>query len=223
MCVCIDLFRLDAKQMITLTDCMGSDLTVVNAARVSMGKHTDILRDEDIRLIRYLAKNKHITPFFHPQIQLRIKMPIFIARQWWRHVVGFSRNEISRRYVSDEPEFFYPDYLRPSDKNIKQGSVDVEHPTNEHWKRKIEETYKYCKDVYNSMMADGVCPEQARMILPQGMMTEFIETGSLYAYARLYLLRIKPDSQKEIRAYAEKIGDTLSKLFPYSWDALTHD
>lgn len=209
--------------LVQLLDCMGGDLTVVNSARVSMGKWTDELRERDIRLINYLAKNGHWTPFSQPQLQFRIKMPIFVARQYWRHTIGFTRNEMSRRYVSFKPEFFLPDYFRPSDENIKQGSKDEEHSHGIYWQNITKQTYKQCKDVYESMIRDGICPEQARMVLPQATYTEFIETGSLYAYARLYNLRSKPDAQKEIRVYVEEIGDIILEKFPYSWKALMYD
>jgi thymidylate synthase (FAD) len=203
---------------------MGTDITVVNAARVSFAKESGYadgygkMKEEDIRLIKYLAKHGHWTPFSQPQVQLRIKMPLFVARQWYKHQVGFTRNEVSRRYVSDTPECYIPSVWRKASPNLKQGSLD--------------DTVDICDDVARTLMEDtinlyddlisaGVCAEQARMVLPQSMFTEFVEVGSLAAYARLYSLRSSEDAQKEIRDYANSVGIILRALFPHSWAALT--
>ena len=176
---------------VELLDHMGDDLTVVNAARVSMAKHSAQLVDKDEKLILYLAKHNHWTPFSHVTFQFRLKMPIFVAREWFRHTIGITRNEVSRRYVTDEPEFFIPAEWRSKAEHIKQGSkgaIDAPGKLCE-----ISDTYskavEKCVDGYETLLNCGVCPEQARMILPQSMMTEFIETGSLYAYARIWRLR----------------------------------
>jgi len=206
---------------VELLEVFGSDLTVVNAARVSMGKESTVMTPGDAKLIKYLATHKHVSPFFHPQIRFRLKMPIPIAREWFRHTVGFSRNEISRRYVDTDPEFFEPTMWRQRNPSVKQGSMDI--PVLEHSKvqDKVHLWHTQALDLYKEMLQDGVCPEQARFVLPQSMYTEFIETGSLYGYARLCGLRDAPDAQKEIRDYAQQVSALLEKKFPVSWLALT--
>jgi thymidylate synthase (FAD) len=195
---------------------------VVNAARVSFGKWKTEFDEQDARLIRYLAKHKHESPFFHPQVQFRITAPIFVARQWFRHEVGFSRNEVSRRYVDDEPEFFVPDEWRERpDQSIKQGSGGVVNPTVQKWSGEVYATLiEHANWTYQQMIDQGVAPEQARMILPQSMETQWIETGSLMAYARLCRLRLDPHAQKEIRDLAFQISVVMTGLFPYSWQEL---
>jgi len=205
---------------VTRLEVMGNDLTVVNAARVSFAKESTEMTEKDAKLIAYLAKHHHVTPFFHPQIRFRIKMPIFVAREWYRHQIGFARNEVSRRYVDDEPEFFLPDEFRSRDPNLKQGSKDDVHPKNGDLQYMVQKSYEEATETYRVMIEEGVAPEQARMVLPQSMMTEFIETGSLAAYARLCKLRLDPHAQKEIRDYAAVISDHLSEAFPVSWAAL---
>jgi thymidylate synthase (FAD) len=206
---------------VELLEVFGSDLTVVNAARVSMGKESTVMTPGDAKLIKYLATHKHVSPFFHPQIRFRLKMPIPIAREWFRHTVGFSRNEISRRYVDTDPEFFEPTMWRQRNPSVKQGSMDI--PVQEHTKvvDKIHLWHTQALDLYKDLLESGVCPEQARFVLPQSMYTEFIETGSLYGYARLCGLRDAPDAQKEIRDYAQQVSALLEKKFPVSWLALT--
>ena len=234
------LFIQDNIGFIELLDVFGNDLTVVNAARVSHHKESHFeevhdntgnshdntgniigkLSDRDVQLIKFLAQHKHITPFFHPIIRFRIKMPIFVAREWYRHTVGFARNEMSRRYVTDEPEFFVPGELRKRDKNIKQGSSSEIVPNNQ---AHVQDMKQYCTQAlayYNQLLEHGVCPEQARMILPQSMYTEFIETASLSGYARLVKLRIDPTAQREIQSYAHFVSTFLKEKFPVSWDAL---
>lgn len=209
---------------VTLIDSMGTDITVVNAARVSFAKESGYvdgygkMKEEDIRLIKYLAKHGHWTPFSQPQVQLRIKMPLFVARQWYKHQVGFTRNEVSRRYVSDTPECYIPSVWRKAAPNIKQGSLPDE-ATVDDWH--IKDAVASAQDAYDYLINSGVCPEQARMVLPQSMFTEFVEVGSLAAYARLYSLRSSEDAQKEIRDYADSVGIILRSLFPHSWAALT--
>ncbi len=202
---------------------MGDDLMVVNAARVSFDKQSTSFTPGDLKLIKYLAKHNHISPFFHPQIQFRIKMPIFVAREWYRHQIGFSRNEVSRRYVDSVPEYWTPapDELRERDPKLKQGSKDTPVKDAEELYGKIEEESNRCVQLYTDLINQGVAPEIARTILPQSMYTEFIETGSLAAYARLYKLRTSPDAQREIQIYAKAIGNFLASEFPVSWEALT--
>jgi thymidylate synthase (FAD) len=209
------------KPSAELLETFGSDLTVVNAARVSLGKQVSEFTEKDAKLIKYLADHDHVSPFFHPQARFRLKMPIWMAREWFRHTVGFSRNEVSRRYVDSEPEFHIPDEFRTRAANKKQGSNDDVHPDNQRIVEAMRVRCKVVTDQYEAMLKDGVCPEQARMILPQCMMTEFIETGSIAAYARLVKLRTSPDAQKEIRDLAEDVSTLLYDAFPHSWKVLT--
>lgn len=212
----------DGIGSVELLDSMGSDLTVVNAARVSFAKESKEFSNADGKLIKYLAKHNHITPFFHPQIQFRIKMPIFVAREWYRHTIGFARNEVSRRYVDTPPEFYMPaeENLRERDTNKKQGSKSTPVEDAEYSNAMIHNCVKYCADTYRDLLDRDVAPELARMILPQNMYTEFIETGSLAAYARLCKLRTSPDAQKEIQVYAKAIEKLMMSKFPVSWAAL---
>ena len=217
-------------------DFMGGDLTVCIAARVSFSKQTTwenitdedgycidrVLSERDGKLVNYLAKHGHISPFFHPMITLRIKMPIFVARQWYKSQIGFARNEVSRRYVSDEPEFWIPTEWRMAAKDKKQGSSDEVRTDSE-----LGFTYGFVRNlinesvsVYNCLIDEGVAPEMARMILPQSMMTSFVETASLAAYARLVKLRTTSDAQQEIRDYANRVSEIMAELFPVSWKAL---
>jgi thymidylate synthase (FAD) len=224
----------------TLVDHMGSDLSVVNAARVSFGKSSSMdednmgvwhLKDGDKRLIKYLAKHKHLSPFGHAFASFHVKAPIFVARQLVKH--KFLRwNEISRRYVDDEPEFYVPDVWRGRSADKKQGSdgvVDLGRNPYE----------PYCEDwelddgrygfnevslvVYKDMIAKGVAPEQARMVLPQSTMTEWYWSGSLDAFADMCRLRCKEDTQYESRVVANQISEKMSELFPVSWEALTDE
>jgi thymidylate synthase (FAD) len=208
---------------VELLETFGDDLTVVNAARVSLGKQVTEFTDKDAKLIRYLANHDHVSPFFHPQARFRLKMPIWMAREWFRHTIGFARNEVSRRYVDEPPTFHLPEALRSRAPNKKQGSKDDVHEQNELYMRTIEIACEDARLVYQELLEAGICPEQARMILPQNMMTEFIETGSLAAYARLCKLRLGEDAQKEIRDVAGLISDALGKAFPASWSVLLHE
>jgi thymidylate synthase (FAD) len=205
---------------VELLETFGSDLTVVNAARVSFAKESTELNEKDEGLIRYLAKHNHISPFFHPQIRVRIKMPIFVAREWYRHTVGLSRNEVSRRYVDDEPEFFVPTICRARDPKLKQGSKTESVDNNTLCVTAMKEATAKSLHMYKALLDQGVCPEQARIILPQSMYTEFIETGSLAAYARICKLRLDPSAQKEIQEYAQALLELLKPQFPVSWAAL---
>lgn len=230
----------DSISSVELLANMGDDLMVVNAARVSMAKESEWelkpaprgmlskleLAERDKKLIGYLAKHKHWTPFSHPQVQLRIKMPIFIARQWFKHMIGFTRNEVSRRYVDDTPEMYVPTEWRGRAENVKQGSSNMLVDLEEYKRMRLysfvlpQDAVKTCISVYTNLLEAGVCPEQARMVLPQSMYTEFIETGSLAAYARLASLRLDPHAQKEVRQYAEAIDALMEQLYPISWKAL---
>ena len=205
---------------------MGSDLTVVNSARVSFSKASELLEDgslvdQDKRLIAYLAKHNHFTPFTHPQITLRETVPIFVARQRFKHVVGFTYNEISRRYVDDTPEFYVPTEWRSRPEgSVKQGSGGALESTA-YIKSMYAHTLQIALDTYNSMLAAGVAPEQARIVLPQSMITSYYVTGSLAAFARLYRQRSDSHAQKESQDLAEEVNQIISPLYPVSWAALT--
>jgi len=209
----------------TYIDHMGNDLTVANAARVSFGKTSEMeddpwgppkLKAKDDKLIRYLAKHKHISPFGHCFASFHVKAPIFVARQLVKH--KFLRwNEISRRYVDDEPEFYEPDTWRGRSADKKQGSdgvVDVSDWGDTNWA---------CLKAYNDLLEHGVAPEMARMVLPQSTMTEWYWSGSLDAFSDMCNLRCKPDTQAETREVADQIDRKMLELFPVSWDALTED
>lgn len=213
---------------------MGDDLTVVNVARVSFNKESEwqefdtdgngILSERDEKLIRYLAKHKHWTPFAHPQISLRIKAPIFIRTQLFKHKVGFVENEVSRRYVSDPPTVYCPRWRGKPTNGAKQGSedfmtIDDDYNTvNRHY----EFTIKEALQTYDELLKRGVAPEQARSVLPQGTYTEWWWTGSLSAFARVYHQRIDSHAQWEVRQYAEAIAKIIQPLFPVSWKTLTN-
>lgn len=209
-------------------DHMGSDLTVVNSARVSFNKesHLDadgLLLNTDVKLITYLAKHAHTTPFTHPQITIRETVPIFVARQRFKHVVGFTYNEVSRRYVDSPPEFFIPDLWRNRPEgSVKQGSAGA-HPDSSMFKGSYSELLKHAEALYENMIACGVAPEQARMVLPQSMYTSYYVTGSLAAWARAYKQRIDAHAQVEIQELAKQWDAILAPLFPVSWATLTEN
>lgn len=200
----------------------GSDDLVVDAARVSMDKvAANYTPEQNAKLIKYLATHNHFTPFTHPQITLRLTVPIFVARQEFKHVIGFTRNEVSRRYVDDAPEFYFPDEWRARpEKSIKQGSGGA-HPDSDRYSEFYDGLIAHAMALYDEMIDDGVAPEMARMCLPQSMMTSYYLTGSLQAFARLYKLRVDPNAQLEIQELAAMIGDIIEQLYPVSWAALT--
>jgi thymidylate synthase (FAD) len=205
----------------TLIDHMGSDLSVVNAARVSFGKKHDTFQDKDTKLIKYLAKHKHISPFGHCFVSWHIKAPIFVARQLVKH--SFLRwNEVSRRYVDDEPEFYVPEVWRGRSADKKQGSEGIVEPVIYGKVGGTTPTDFAYGDLtlYNMLLEQGVAPEQARMVLPQSTMTEWYWSGSLDAFARMCHLRCASDTQYESRIVADQISDVMRDLFPVSWDAL---
>jgi len=223
-------------------DHMGSDDRVVDAARVSFSKLAEnYTPDQNKKLIAYLAKNNHWTPFGHPTITIKEKVPIFVARQRFKHFVGFVYNEVSRRYVDDDPEFFTPDKWRKRpDDGIKQGSHPDEFILRLEWEiekewidpcQRVEYSYEdidkaysqfinHSKWLYKTMIDNDVAPEQARMVLPQSLYTEYWVTGSLAAWARAYKLRIDPHAQKEIQDLAVQWDKIIRPLYPYSWSAL---
>lgn len=201
---------------------MGDDLTVVNAARVSFNKESEEFGDRDEKLIRYLAKHKHWTPFAHPQITLRIKAPIFVRTQLFKHKVGFTENEISRRYVTFEPEIYNPKWRSAPTNGAKQGSDEF--IIGEAINNRLDFLYGIVSEnvkVYEQLLELGVAPEQARAVLPQGTYTEWWWTGSLSAYARVYAQRIDTHAQWEVQQYAKGIGEIIQTLYPISWKVLT--
>lgn len=209
------------KGFIELLDVFGNDLTIVNAARVSFNKESTELNSKDEKLIQYLAKHNHITPFFHPQLRFRIKIPIYVAREWYRHTIGFARNEVSRRYVDTPPECYNPQDIRARDTNLKQGSKLTNVENNIDIALKIKDIQDKVLTTYEELLSLNVAPEVARGILPQSMYTEFIETASLAAYARLCKLRLDPHAQKEIQEYAKVLSELIEEKFPMSWKSLT--
>lgn len=214
---------LDGQGYVELLDTFGDDLTVVNAARVSFAKEATEMSQRDAKLVRYLAEHNHITPFFHPQVRFRLKMPIYVAREWFRHTIGFARNEVSRRYVDDRPECYVPvpGQLRERDLNKKQGSKPTPIADEEAWRARLTAFQEGAIAFYEELLAARVAPEVARGVLPQSMYTEFIETGSLSAYARLCGLRCDPSAQAEIQSYARAVSELLAPAFPVSWAALS--
>lgn len=224
---------------VELIDKMGSDLSVVNAARVSFDKESEwqmsqdgkVLNNSDQKLIKYLAEHNHWSPFSHAFASFRIKAPIFVARQLVKHTVGLSWNEVSRRYVSTEPEFYMPKTWRKAAKNVKQGSsdeaVDIINYYGTQGKNGCEDpvdtSISVALETYNHLLNIGVCPEQARMILPQNTMTEWIWSGSLYAFARVCNLRLDSHTQQETQTVARLIDSYMIELFPESWEVLVND
>lgn len=207
---------------VTYLDHMGSDKMVVNAARVSFGKSVQEFRpDKDARLLAFLARHKHELPFAHPHVSFHFKAPIFVARQLAKHQVGFVWSEISRRYVKDAPELYWPREWRKGSPDIKQGSTDEVFEDKFGITERAEVAARSLVWDYKRLVAEGCCAEQARMILPQNMFTEWHWTGSLLGWARVWGLRVKPDAQRETREIVEKIGPKMAELFPYSWKALT--
>ncbi len=204
---------------VDLIDHMGSDLTVVNAARVSFNKTSSSLTEKDIKLINYLAKHNHWSPFSHCFLQFRIKAPIFIARQLAKHQIGLSWNEVSRRYVDSEPEFYTPDKWRGKPENVKQGSSG-EAGSQYFPNLYLGDVTQLALNNYDKMITQGVAPEMARMILPQNMYTEWYWSGSLYAFSRICKLRLDKASQLEVQEIAKQISDYCSGLFEHSWKAL---
>jgi thymidylate synthase (FAD) len=215
-------FMSDEVGFVEVMEVFGDDLTVVNAARVSFDKESKVLSEGDKKLITYLAKHDHVSPFFHPQIRLRIKMPIFCAREYFRHCIGLSRNEVSRRYVDTPPECWVPkaEEIRERDRNLKQGSKSTAVENAEAVWELLKKQTDAALATYHELLEKKVAPEIARSVLPQSMYTEFIETGSLAAYARICNLRLDPSAQKEIRDYAQALDGIMSEAFPVSWGAL---
>lgn len=220
-------------------DHMGSDLSVVNAARVSFDKESEwdvdtvlhpitnhldmkgVLKQADAKLISYLAKHGHWSPFAHTSISMRWKAPIFVARQLVKHQVGLTWNEVSRRYVKTEPELWWPEKWRKAAENVKQGSSDEEFEPTETLKGAMNDAHFTVNIDYKELLKQGLCPEQARMFLPQNTYTEWIWTGSLYAWVRVWKQRTYPTAQLETRELVKQIEPIMKQHFPVSWEALT--
>ncbi len=214
----------------TYIDHMGNDLTVVNAARVSFAKESGweanpfdsadtFLSEKDRKLIHYLATHNHWTPFGHPQVTLHMRAPVFVRTQCFKHKVGFTENEVSRRYVDDAPEFYVP-ILRKRAENKKQGSLN-EFPVDlETCDFVIQQAHTYALLAYEALLERDVAPEQARMVLPQSMYTEWYWTGSLAAWARFVKQRTHDGAQKETSDLARQCAEIIAPLFPVSWEAL---
>jgi len=212
---------------VDLIDHMGSDLSVVNAARVSFSKESEMvwvedaptmyketLSDKDKKLVGYLAKHDHWSPFAHASLQFRIKAPIFVARQLVKHQVGLVWNEVSRRYVDDTPEFYIPTEWRLKAENKKQGSSDETIEYN------IQGAIEFVTQTYNNLLNADIAPEMARMVLPQNLYTEWYWSGTLMAFARVCNLRCKPDTQLETQEIAQQIDLLAKEKFPVTWSAL---
>ena len=216
----------EKKLQVKLIDHMGSDLTVVNAARVSFAKNSEweaipeggeiegLLSAGDEKLIKFLAKHNHWSPFGHCSMQFHIKAPIFVARQLVKHQVGLVWNEVSRRYVDDEPEFYTPKEWRLKADDKKQGSSDETIEYN------IEGAIQFVTQTYHNLLREQVAPEMARMVLPQNLYTEWYWSGTLMAFARVCNLRCAKDTQWETQQIANQIDEFGSKLFSYSWKEL---
>lgn len=224
------------QMKVEYVDHMGDDLAIVNAARVSFDKVCDTWEgtmangwrepdsysaEDNTKLINYLAKHKHWTPFAHTAISLRMGAPVPIRTQCFKHKVGLVENEESRRYIKSTPVVYIPKAFRSiPEGSIKQGSGDI-HEDSEYW----VEQYKYVTNIavesYLNMIEAGVCPEQARLVLPQGAIVNWIWTGNLLSFANFYNKRIEASAQKEVQAVAAKVREVIEPLFPVSWKGLT--
>lgn len=212
-----------AKQIsATLIESMGSDKSVVNAARVTMGvvREGD-LNGRDERLIKFLARERHVTPFRHPTVSFRCTAPIAIARQLGKHQAGFSWNEMSRRYKDGPVECFVPETVFHRPENLHEGSAQpFAGEAEARVKASIDDIYRQAVEVYESLLDSGVAPEQARFVLPQGMITEWVWTGSLYGWSEVVRQRLSNHAQYEVRLFAQDIDEEMKKLFPVAWEAL---
>jgi thymidylate synthase (FAD) len=218
---------------VELIDYMGSDLSVVNNARVSFDRKSEwdtikdndgttkhVLHNKDARLIKYLAEHNHWTPFSHPQITLRVTAPLYIRSQLFKHKVGGTENEVSRRYVKYVPKIDMPTQWRKAAENVKQGSSDELVKIDPSMQDQIDKWAQMTTLLYEDLLLMGVCPEQARAVLPVCSETTWIWTGSLYFFARVCRLRLDPHAQKETRDVAERISSIMGELFPESWNVL---
>jgi len=216
---------------VTYIDHMGSDLSVVNAARVSFGKSSEMdrsdqwgppkLKDKDAKLIKYLAKHNHTSPFNHTFLTVHVKAPIFVARQLQKHEY-MPWNEVSRRYSTEKIFFYEPDHWRDKSEDKKQGSggkSQSQYFPNIY----VKEVAEKALGDYKKMLTQGIAPEQARMILPQNTMTEWYWSGTVGAFAKMCNLRCKPGTQLETRIVGNEVSDIMLRYFPVSWEALKHD
>ena len=205
---------------VELIDHAGGDLSIVNSARVSFAKEAKEITGKDEKLIDYLAKHYHDTPFRHNFIQLRCCVPVFLARQLMKHQAGLTWNEESRRYIDSVPDFYYPSEWRSRPEGgIKQGSGEV-HPKSEQWKRWYRDHVDEAVALYKDMLADKVAPEMARMVLPQSMMVNFIWSGNLLAFMHVYNLRSGEGAQVEARTFATLLKEAIEPEFSIGWAAL---
>ncbi len=201
---------------------MGSDLSICRAARNSFAKEQEGWRGEkDERLLNYLARERHELPFAHPHISFHFEAPIFVARQLAKHQVGFVWSEVSRRYVKTEPTFWWPKVWRKGSKDIKQGSLDESvEDVNRYFAKYMQFSAEDSLEAYNYALERGVCAEQARMVLPQNMMTAWTWTGSLLGWSRIWKLRTAADAQRETAEVVRQIDGPLAELFPVAWGVL---
>lgn len=205
---------------VKLVNSSGGDLSVVNSARVSFAKEVEDMDTKDVGLIRYLAEHRHDTPFRHNFVQLRCKVPLFLARQLMKHQAGLTWNEESRRYIDSTPEFYMPDVWRSRpDGSVKQGSGEA-HPESDYIKGWWDATLKDVLTGYERLIEGGVAPEMARMILPQNMMVNFIWSGNLLAFHHVYSLRSGDGAQEEAVVFAKLLKEAIEPAFPISWEAL---
>jgi thymidylate synthase (FAD) len=219
----------DGLSSVELVDHMGDDLRVVNAARICFDKQSHLevdetgywLSPEDGKLIGFLAEHRHVSPFFHPQVCLRIEMPSFLAHQWWRSTVGVCRSEVYRRYVVSEPDCYLPKTWRLKGSMEATTNQRLDEAASRDLSTRIEQVQQQINALYREALAMNVAPELAQMILPQSTYTHWIETGSLHYYARVHALQTGAAAQPELRRYAEAVAQILSDLFPVSWKALT--
>ena len=206
----------DGRGHVTLVHHSGDDLSAVNAARVSFGAHRTELDDKDLKLLAYLAKERHTSPFEHCSITLRVKVPLFVARQWMRHRTQ-SYNEISRRYTSADVEFFVPAKLRKQHKSNRQASEGV--IEDENLLAEYQYSIQRAMRSYETLIKEGVCREQARAVLPQAMYTEFYATANLLNWLKFIELRDHEGAQQEIVEAAQGVRSILSTLYPHTTQA----
>jgi thymidylate synthase (FAD) len=210
------------KIKVELVDSMGSDLSVVNAARVSFAKVKDEMDSSDEKLIKYLAKHDHWTPFAHTAVSLRVAAPVPIRTQCFKHKIGLVENEESRRYISSTPEIFIPEFREKPEGSIKQGSGG-EHPDNHAWQKAYKGVTEQALWLYEDMLRAGVAPEQARFVLPQGAIVNWVWTGNILAFANFVKKRSDSNAQQEIQQVASAVDAVIRPLFPASWQSLVGD
>jgi thymidylate synthase (FAD) len=219
----------DGLSTVAYIEHMGDDLRVVNAARMSFDKQSRLQADEtgswlsreDGKLIDFLAEHRHISPFFHPQVCLRIEMPVCLAHQWWRSTVGVCRSEVYRRYVVSEPDCYLPRTWRLKNRTPNEAQGVLDPAAAAALTAKFEQIQSQLTDLYRETLGLGIAPELAQLILPQSTYTHWLETGSLHYFARIYALQTGAAAQPELSLYAKAVAEILAELFPVSWKALT--